>query len=103
MILVNTETITGKQLTMLGLVQGTTVQSKNLGRDIGAGLKSLVGGELAGYTEMLQQSREIATQRMIAMAENLGADAIVNVRFSTSSIMDGASEVLAYGTAVKFN
>ena len=102
MILVNTDYITGKKLKMLGIVQGSTVQSKHIGRDIAAGFKSLVGGELNGYTEMMEDARKYATHRMIDQAVNMGADAIVNVRFATSAIMQGAAEVIAYGTAVKF-
>ena len=102
MILVTTDYISGKEIETLGLVKGTTVQAKNIGRDITQGLQSLVGGELKAYTDLLMQSREIATKRMIDEAEKLGADAIVNVRYSTSSVMQGASEILAYGTAVKF-
>ncbi|MDL2260819.1 YbjQ family protein [Methanimicrococcus sp. OttesenSCG-928-J09] len=102
MIIVNTDYITGKDLEMLGLVKGTTIQAKNIGRDITQGLRNIVGGELKAYTDLLIQSREIATQRMIEEAEKMGADAVVNVRYSTSSVMQGASEILAYGTAVKF-
>ena len=102
MILVTTDYISGKEIETLGLVKGTTVQAKNIGRDITQGLKSLVGGELTAYTELLIESRAISTHRMVKEAENLGADAIVNVRYSTSSVMQGASEILAYGTAVKF-
>lgn len=102
MILLNTDYITGKELEMLGLVQGATIQSKHIGKDIGAGLKSIVGGELCGYTEMMMQARNIATERMIEMAEKLNADAVINIRFATSAILAGAAEVMAYGTAVKF-
>lgn len=102
MIIVNTDYITGKELEMLGLVKGSTIQTKNIGRDITQGLKTLVGGELGAYTEMMNNARELATQRMISEALPLGADAIVNVRYTTSSIMQGAAEVMAYGTAVKF-
>ena len=102
MIIVNTEYISGKELETIGLVKGTTIQAKNIGRDFTQGLRNIVGGELKAYTDLMNQSREISMQRMIEEAEKLGADAIVNVRFSTSSIMQGASEVLAYGTAVKF-
>lgn len=102
MILVNTDYIAGKELSMLGLVKGSTVQCKNFGKDIGAGFKNLVGGEMKAYTEMMNDSREIATKRMITEAEGMGADAIVNVRFATSAIIQGAAEVIAYGTAVKF-
>ena len=102
MIIVNTDYITGKELEMLGLVKGSTIQTKNIGRDITQGLKTLVGGELGAYTEMMNPARELATQRMEAEAEALGADAVVNVRYTTSAVMQGAAEVMAYGTAVKF-
>ncbi|NLY43419.1 MAG: YbjQ family protein [Clostridiaceae bacterium] len=102
MILVNTDFITGKELETLGLVRGSTIQSKHLGKDILAGLKTLVGGELKAYSEMLNEARAIATKRMIQEAEKLGADAIINVRYSSSSVMQSAAEVLAYGTAVRF-
>lgn len=85
----------------LGIVSGNVVQSKHLGRDIMAGLKTLIGGEIKGYTEMLEDARKEATERMIREAESKGADAIINVRFTTSAIMQGMSEILAYGTAVK--
>ncbi|RMF07653.1 MAG: YbjQ family protein [Candidatus Neomarinimicrobiota bacterium] len=101
MILVNTESIPGKRIQALGLVKGHFVQSKNVGRDIMSGLKSLVGGELKAYSEMLQESRERATAKMVAEAETLGADAIVNVRYMSSQVMTGAAEVMVYGTAVK--
>lgn len=102
MILVNTDYIAGKELEMLGLVSGSTIQSKNIGRDFGAGLKSIVGGELKAYTEMMEEAREIAMKRMVENAEEMGADAVVNVRYSTSAIMAGAAEVMVYGTAVRF-
>ncbi len=102
MIIVNTDYISGKEIETLGLVKGATIQAKNIGRDITQGLRNIVGGELKAYTDLMNQSREMAIQRLIEDAEKLGADAIINVRFSTSSIMQGASEVLAYGTAVKF-
>lgn len=102
MILVNTDYINGKNLGMLGLVKGSTIQCKHIGKDIGSSFKTLVGGEMKAYTEMMDEAREIAIQRMIAEAENMGADAIVNVRFSTSAIVQGAAEVIAYGTAVRF-
>ncbi|MCI8895493.1 MAG: YbjQ family protein [Lachnospiraceae bacterium] len=102
MILVNTDYITGKDLEMLGLVKGSTIQCKHIGKDIGAGFKNLIGGEMTAYTEMMDASRKIATDRMIAEAESMGADAVVNVRFATSAIVQGAAEVIAYGTAVKF-
>lgn len=102
MIIVNTDYITGKQLDMLGLVKGSVIESKNIGRDITQSFKSLVGGELKSYTEMMDQAREVATERMINEASKLGADAIVNVRYASSAIIQGAAEVIAYGTAVKF-
>ncbi len=101
MIVVNTEYIPGYRIVELrGLVQGNTVRAKHLGRDIAAGLKNLVGGELRGYTELLTESRREAMQRMIQQAEQLGANAIVNVRFSTSAVTQGAAEMYVYGTAV---
>ena len=102
MFIVNTDYIEGTKFEMIGLVFGSVVQSKNIGRDIGAGLKSIVGGELEGYTEMMEEAREIATERMIKKAESLGADAVINVRYATSAIMKGASEFMVYGTAVKY-
>ena len=102
MILVNTDHINGKNIAMLGLVKGSTIQSKHIGKDFMQGLKTMVGGELKAYTEMMNEAREIATSRMIQEAQSLGADAIVNVRYTTSAIMQGAAEVMAYGTAVKF-
>ncbi len=102
MVIVNTDYITGKELEMIGLVKGSTIQSKNIGHDIGQGFKTLVGGELKSYTEMMNDARALATQRMAAEAEQLGADAVVNVRYASSAVMAGAAEVMAYGTAVKF-
>ncbi len=102
MILVNTDYISGKELQMLGLVKGSTIQSKHLGKDLTQGLKTLVGGELTAYNEMMNEARALATKRMVQEAEGLGADAIVNIRYSSSAIMQGAAEVIAYGTAVKF-
>lgn len=102
MILVNTDYISGKEFEMLGLVKGSTIQSKNIGRDISQGFKTIVGGELKAYTEMMNDARDLATKRMVAEAEALGADAIVNIRYASSAIMQGAAEVIAYGTAVKF-
>lgn len=102
MILVTTNHITGKEQEMLGLVKGGTIQSRNLGKDIAQGFKSLAGGELTAYTEMMSMARALATQRMVEEAETLGADAIVGVRYNSSSVMQGAAEILAYGTAVKF-
>ena len=102
MLLATTDTIAGKNLHILGLVKGSVVQSKHIGRDIMAGLKTIVGGELKGYTEMLSEAREISTARMVKEAQALGADAIVGLRYSSASVMDGAAEIMAYGTAVKF-
>ena len=101
MIVVNTETITGYRITEIkGLVQGNTVRAKHAGRDIAAGLKNIVGGELKGYTELLTESRRQAVERMLAQAQQLGANAVVNVRFTTSAVTAGAAELYAYGTAV---
>ncbi len=102
MLLVNTDFITGKELETLGIVKGNVVQSKNLGRDFMAGVKTLVGGEITEYTEMLNQARQIAMKRMVDEAEALGADAVINIRYASSSVMQGAAEVIAYGTAVKY-
>ena len=102
MKLVSIETIPGQDFEVIGVVKGTIVQSKNFGKDFMAGMKTLVGGEISSYTEMLVEARQIATKRMVDEAEQLGADAIVGVRYASSSVMQGAAEVLAYGTAVKF-
>ncbi len=102
MILVNTDFISGKELETLSIVKGATIQSKHMGKDIMAGFKTMVGGELTGYTEMMNEARAIATKRMVAEAENLGADGIINIRYSSSAVMQGAAEVICYGTAVKF-
>ena len=102
MIVVTTETIAGYQIKEVkGIVQGNTVRAKHAGRDIAAGFKNLVGGELKGYTELLTESRREALERMLAQAQQLGANAVVNVRFATSSISQGAAELFAYGTAVR--
>ncbi len=102
MILSNTETVPGKTIVeFYGVVNGNTVRAKHVGRDIMAGLKNIVGGELKGYTELLQESRQEATERMVEQARSVGANAIVNVRFATSSVAQGAAELFAYGTAVK--
>lgn len=102
MKLVNIETIPGEEIVeVLGLVKGQIVQSKNFGRDFMAGMKTIVGGEIKGYTEMIKEARQIATKRMVDEAEGLGADAIVGVRYGSSSVMSGAAEIIAYGTAVK--
>lgn len=101
MIIVNTETIPGYRIVELrGLVQGNTIRAKNIGRDIGAGLKNIVGGELKAYTELMVEARNEAIQRMISQAERVGAHAVVNVRFTTSQVAGGAAELYAYGTAV---
>lgn len=102
MILVNTDYISGKELEMLGLVKGSTIQSKHMGKDILQGFKTMVGGELKAYNEMMNESRAIATKRMAEEAEQLGADAIVNIRYASAAVLQGAAEVMAYGTAVKF-
>ena len=102
MILVNTDYISGKDLEMLGLVKGSTIQSKNIGRDITQSFKTIVGGELKSYTQMMNEARALATKRMVEEAEALGADAVVNIRYASSAIVQGAAEVIAYGTAVKF-
>ena len=102
MKLVNIDYIPGKELEVLGIVKGTVVQSKNFGKDFMAGMKTLVGGEITGYTEMLNEARQIATKRMVDAAEALGADAVVGLRYASASVMQGAAEVIAYGTAVKF-
>ena len=101
-ILTNTETVPGRNIVQFfGVVTGNTVRAKHVGRDIMAGLKNIVGGELKGYTELLSESREEATQRMLEQARSMGANAVVNVRFATSSISQGAAELFAYGTAVR--
>ncbi len=101
MILSNTETVPGKEIKRFyGVVSGSTVRAKHIGRDFMAGLKNIVGGELTGYTELLQEARAEALERMARQAESLGANAVVNVRFSTSSVAQGAAELFAYGTAV---
>ncbi|MBQ1366658.1 MAG: YbjQ family protein [Firmicutes bacterium] len=102
MKLISIESYPGKQYEVLGLVKGTIVQTKNLGRDFMAGMKSLVGGELVGYTEMLNEARQLATKRMVDEADSLGADAVIGVRYGSSQVMQGAAEVVAYGTAIKF-
>ena len=101
MLLLNIDHGPGREVETLGIVKGTVVQSKNLGKDFMAGMKTLVGGEIVGYTEMLVEARQIATKRMVDEATALGADAVINIRFGSSSVMQGAAEVLAYGTAVK--
>lgn len=102
MILVNTDFITGKNLETISIVKGSTIQSKHLGKDMMSGFKTLVGGELKAYSEMMDEARAIATKRMVDEATALGADAVINIRYSSSAIMQGAAEVIVYGTAVKF-
>ena len=101
MKLLSIDYIPGKEIEALGLVKGTIVESKNIGKDFMAGMKTLVGGEIVGYTEMLVEARQLATKRMVDEAEALGADAIVGIRYGSSSLMQGAAEVIAYGTAVR--
>jgi uncharacterized protein YbjQ (UPF0145 family) len=102
MILTNTENVPGRKVVeFFGVVTGSTVRAKHIGKDILAGLKNIVGGELKGYTELLQEARTEATERMVAQAKSVGANAVVNVRFATSSIAAGAAELFAYGTAVR--
>jgi uncharacterized protein YbjQ (UPF0145 family) len=101
MLVVNTETVPGRTIEEVkGLVQGNTIRAKHVGRDIAAGLKNIIGGELRGYTELLTEARRQAIERMIAQAQQLGANAVVNVRFTTSAVTQGAAELYAYGTAV---
>ena len=102
MILVNTDYISGKNFEMIGLVRGTMIQSVHFGKDIMNSFKTLVGGELTSYTDMMNEARAIATKRMCEDAEAMGADAVVNIRYASSAVMQGAAEVMAYGTAVKF-
>ena len=102
MLLVNTDYITGKKLEMIGMVRGTMIQSVHLGKDIMNSFRTLVGGELTSYTEMMNEARAVATKRMSDDAAAMGADAVVNIRYSSSQVMQGAAEIMAYGTAVKF-
>ena len=102
MMLVSIDSIPGKDFEALGIVKGTIVQSKNFGRDFMAAMKTLVGGEIKGYTEMLNEARQIATKRMVDEADALGADAIVGIKYGSSAMMQGAAEIIAYGTAVRF-
>lgn len=102
MLVTTTENVPGKEYDVLGLVKGSTIQCKNVGRDIGSSFKNLIGGEMKSYVDMMNKARDIAFDRMVEDAQNLGADAIVCMRFASSSIMQGAAEVMAYGTAVKF-
>ena len=102
MFVVNIDHIPGKELEALGMVKGTIVYSKNFGKDFMASVKGLVGGELQGYTEMLNEARQMAMKRMVDEAERMGADAVINVRYGSAAVMAGAAEVIAYGTAVKY-
>lgn len=101
MLLLNIDSIPGKRVESLGLVKGSVVQAKNFGKDFMAGMKTLVGGEIEGYTDLLNQARQIATKRMVDEAEALGADAVLNIRYASSSLMQSAAELTAYGTAVR--
>jgi len=101
MILVNTDYISGKEIDTISIVKGSVVWSKNVGKDILSSFKTLVGGEIKSYSEMMDEARDIATKRMVEEAQGLGADGIVNIRYATSAIMQGAAEVIAYGTAIK--
>ena len=101
MLLLNIDHVPGRDMEAIGLVKGTVVQSKNFGKDFMAGMKTLVGGEIKSYTDLLVEARQIATKRMVDEADAMGADAIVNIRFGSSAVMQGAAEVIAYGTAVK--
>ena len=102
MLLLNIEYVPGREIEALGLVKGSVVQATNFGKDFMAGMKTLVGGEIESYTDMLNEARQIATKRMVDEAEALGADAVVNIRFASASIMQSAAEITAYGTAVKY-
>ena len=102
MLLLTLNYVPGKEIEALGVVKGTIVQTKNLGKDFMSGMKSLVGGELNSYTEMLTEARQIATKRMVDEATEMGADAVINIRYESASLMQGAAEVMVYGTAVKF-
>ena len=102
MILVNINYIPGKELEVLGMVKGGSIRAKHLGKDITNLLKNMVGGELTSYTEMMNESRALATKRMVEEAEKLEADAVINIRYTSATVMQGAAEVLAYGTAVRF-
>ena len=102
MILTTTENIPGHNIQHLGLVRGSTVQTRNIGRDITQQMKSLIGGELHAYTEMMNNARALATKRMVDQAQEMGADAVVMIRYNSSSVMQGSVEIIAYGTAVKY-
>jgi len=102
MTLVNTDFVSGKNIETIGIVKGSMIQSKHVGKDIMAGFKTIVGGELKGYSEMIQEARSIATKRMVEEAEGLGADAVINIRYASATVTQGAAEMLVYGTAVKY-
>ena len=102
MLLINIDYIPGKEFEVIGVVKGSMIQTKHLGNDIVNSFKTLVGGELTSYTEMMNEARATATARMVKEAENLGADAIINIRYASSAVMQGAAEVMSYGTAVKY-
>ena len=102
MTLVNTDFISGKEIETIQVVKGAMIQSKHMGKDIMAGFKTMVGGELKAYSEMLNEARAIATKRMVEEAEGLGADGVINIRYTSNAVMQGAAEVMVYGTAVKF-
>jgi len=102
MILVNTDFISGKEIETISVVKGSMIQTKHIGKDIMSGLKTLVGGELTAYSDMINEARAIATKRMVQEAENLGADGVINIRYASSAVMQSAAEMLVYGTAVKF-
>lgn len=102
MLIVTIDKLENKNYEVLGIVKGSTIQTKNLIKDIGSGLKTLVGGELVAYNEMMNQARALATSRLVDEAETLGADAIIGVRYSSASVMAGAAEIMAYGTAIKY-
>ena len=102
MLILTINYVPGKEIEALGIVKGNVVQARHIGKDIMAGLKNVVGGELRGYTDMLNEAREVATQRMVAEAEKMGADAVIGVSYTTNSIASSAAEILAYGTAIRF-
>lgn len=102
MLILTVNYVPGKEIEALGLVKGNVIQSKNIGKDIMAGFKTIAGGEIKSYTEMLDEARQVAISRMTAEAQGLGADAIISMRFASSSVMDGTAEIIAYGTAVRF-
>lgn len=101
MLLLNIDYVPGREIEALGMVKGSVVQAKHFGKDFMAGMKTLVGGEVEGYTELMEEARKVATKRMVDDAQRLGADAVVNIRFSSASIMQGAAEITVYGTAVR--